>query len=69
MISFKVSKADGDTIKRIVDRAIEVAAKHGRTDIDRMSLHMDLTAAKLTSGFTASSRPSPKPKPSAMNLL
>lgn len=39
-ISFAVTKADAQTIKRIVDRAQEIAGSH----IDRTSLSMDLMA-------------------------
>lgn len=39
-ISFAVTKAEAQTIRRIVDRAQKIAGSH----IDRLSLSMDLTA-------------------------
>lgn len=42
-ISFDVSREDSQVITQIVDRAETMAANRG-TELDRMSLYMDLTA-------------------------
>jgi len=43
LASFKINKADAETISAIVDRAESLAKKH-RDGIDRLETTMDLTA-------------------------
>lgn len=42
-VSFAVTKEEALTIKKIVDRAVKMARAHN-TKLDRLSLHMDVTA-------------------------